>query len=147
MQPNHESSKAGPNGAASRPSRTGSTRETPRCSTSRPLELAPCGIPDLTFDLLSSSSSFELKCRRRTVEDRSEKIARAQESSLDPLSRSFPSFSYSPRLPHSLPRFANTHARSLTRSIILSRPPQSVAASFPPKSSTAFSFTSTLITR
>ena len=87
---------------------------------------------DSTFAFLPSSSSFELKRRRRTVEDQPEKISRAQESSLHPLSRSIPSFPYSPRLPHSpLPRSFSMHTRLHNRSVTLARPPQSVAALLP----------------
>ena len=97
-------------------------------------EFRPLASFDSTFVLLPSSSSFELKQRHRTVEDQTEKISRAQESSLDPLSRSFRSFPYSnsPRLPHSpLPRSLVMQNRSRTRSVAFPNPSQSVAALLP----------------
>ena len=78
MQPSDISSKAGPNGAASRHHAPDQLGRRLRCSGNRPLELAPLQISDSTFDLLPSSSSFKLEQRCRTVEDRAEKIARIQ---------------------------------------------------------------------
>ena len=96
------------------------------------VELAPFQISDSTFDLLRSSPSFELRRRRRTVGVRTEKISRAQESSLDPLSRSFPSFLDSPRLPRSpLLRFADMQDQSTVSSTPALRPPQLITAIFP----------------
>ena len=84
------------------------------------------------LDLQPTRSLFGGRKRVRTVEDRTQKILRVQESSLDPHFRLFPPFPHSPPRPHSaLPHFGDMQEEPTALPMTAISPPQSVAALLP----------------